>query len=283
MYYSPDRGISWHPVEDLHRCQQGPSASFDGECIISNADYQTLYKQNSKVGDSFISVSHDGGKTWNDVISTISGYHPIKRMIIVETGASRASRLYAWLKTSDESGLYVSDDYGKTLALFSKQIIYAKESKSGSTVYGLEDNGGTLDSRGLVVSTNNGMNWQYLRNAKELFTPLYRSRSSMSVQSWKRNEDDEELTLPEFPIEQIEIDPGNANCIYLRSYKGLYRSRDGGMSYELLPLAMDILRGIDKIAIDPIDGEYIFAAVNEDTIFKSGDYGCTWEKMKLPE
>ena len=55
------------------------------------------------------------------------------------------------------------------------------------------------------------------------------------------------------------------------------------MSYELLPLAMDILRGIDKIAIDPIDGEYIFAAVNEDTIFKSGDYGCTWEKMKLPE
>jgi hypothetical protein len=283
IYSSPDRGISWHQTKDTYRCQQHPSVSHENECIISNADPQTLYRNLSDGNGSFVSVSSDGGKSWNNIKSTIDGSDAIDRMIIVETGMNKASRLFALIKSNERTGLYKSDDFGRTLSLVSSQLIYAKESNIESILYGLKGSLSNINSMGLVISRNSGKSWQYIESAKELFMPLYRSHSPMGIHSWRESDNDSELSLPDFPIDQIEIDPRNPDIIFLRSFKGLYRSKDGGRSFALLPLARDILLGIDNIAIDPVDGRYIFAAVNEDSIYISSDYGCTWNKTMLPE
>jgi hypothetical protein len=283
IYLSDDRGISWHTANEESGCRQHSSITYAYGCVISNADSQTRYKPNSNMNSSFFSVSHDGGKSWNNVKSKISGVSSVNKVTVVETGEYMAGRLYTWVDARKGGGLYISDDFGQTLNRFSSQVFYAKESKTGSHVYGLKGNIANLDSMALVVSHNNGKNWKSLENAKELFKPLYRSDLPTSVQSWKKNENDEELFLTEFPIDQIEIDPWNAEIIYLRSLKGLYRSRDGGLNFRLLPLEKDLLLGIDNIGVDPIDGRYIFAAVNEDAVYRSSDYGCTWHELMLPE
>jgi len=282
IYSSTDRGVSWHLAKGAYRCQQHPSVFDTDECVISNADYQTLYRLISNKNGYFISVSHNGGISWNDVKLQISGSGTINRVRIVETGEKRAGRIYAWVNASEGNALYISDDFGQTLNHFSNDIIYAKESKIESSVYGLKGLN-NLNSMALVVSHNSGKSWQSIENAKELFLPLYRSYSPMGVRSWRENENDDELLVYEFPISQIEIDPQNAGIFYLRSFKGLYRSIDGGRSFMLLPLAKDLLLGIDNICVDPFDGRYLYASVNENTIYRSSDYGCTWDELALPE
>ena len=80
---------------------------------------------------------------------------------------------------------------------------------------------------------------------------------------------------------QIESDPEDADCIYVLTEKGLYLSRDAGKSFRLAALAEGRIKAIDRLAVDPGDGRYLYAIVDLGQLYRSSDYGCTWQKMGL--
>jgi len=102
------------------------------------------------------------------------------------------------------------------------------------------------------------------------------------IRSWKEYPDDRRFYYSGPEVMQIESDPNNPEWIYILTYKGLYISRDMGKTFELANLARGWIRSIDRIAVDPLDGRYLYATVNLGKIFRSSDYGNTWELIRLP-
>jgi hypothetical protein len=83
-------------------------------------------------------------------------------------------------------------------------------------------------------------------------------------------------------FEQIQTDPKSIDIFYVLTCKGIFRSMDGGKSFVLLPLETDKYLGINRIAVDPVDGRYVYAECNINSLYLSDDRGCTWIKMKAP-
>jgi len=76
-------------------------------------------------------------------------------------------------------------------------------------------------------------------------------------------------------VEQIVVDPKNPERIYLATSKWLYRSEDGGKTFN--PIIQNEL--VKFIAINPRDSNIIFVS-SERGILKSEDSGKTWNIVK---
>jgi len=111
-------------------------------------------------------------------------------------------------------------------------------------------------------------------------------------ESWEPVSDD----VPSLSVGDIAIDPTDSDVLYFGtgeanssgdSYDGtgLYRTTDGGLSWEFLGLSQS--HHIGRIAIDPIDNQKIFVACMgslfstnpERGLYRSSDGGEIWEQV----
>ena len=85
----------------------------------------------------------------------------------------------------------------------------------------------------------------------------------------------------------IAIDPKNANIIYAGTYRGVYKSIDGGVDWTLIGKGLPKLDNLhlNFLAIDPVDTKVIYLLVdcgmevNGSGIYKSTDSGSNWNKI----
>jgi hypothetical protein len=75
----------------------------------------------------------------------------------------------------------------------------------------------------------------------------------------------------------LAVSPRDARTVYLGSSYGLYVSRDGGESGQLLD-AFPPLAGVHKIVIDPADPARLFVGSN-DGVLVSADAGASWSRL----
>ena len=66
----------------------------------------------------------------------------------------------------------------------------------------------------------------------------------------------------------LSLDPNDSQRLYLASQVGLYRSLDGGSSWD--PVLERFLR---RVAVDPLDGDIVYTS---PSFYKSIDGGDTW-------
>ncbi len=123
--------------------------------------------------------------------------------------------------------------------------------------------------------------------------PLGPYKSFDGGQSWSMINLPESFTL----FTDLEIDPVNSNIIYgsTMSYmpplwplpvdnKGIFKSTDGGNSWEAINNAIDVELSqfpIYKILIDPISSNNLYAVVGFEGVFKSIDGGNIWRRMTM--
>lgn len=75
-------------------------------------------------------------------------------------------------------------------------------------------------------------------------------------------------------VVSIALHPTNANILYVATNDAVYKSRDGGGSWEKFPSIS--ARRVTTIAIDPLLPATIYAGTMGDAVYKSPDGGQHW-------
>lgn len=100
--------------------------------------------------------------------------------------------------------------------------------------------------------------------------------------SWERV--GEQGAIP--TIWSLAIDPGNPHTLFAGTRpSGVYRSRDGGKSWQRLPVEIAPQCSIGEtfvtnVLVDPDDSNIVWAGVEIDGVFRSMDGGETWSHVE---
>jgi photosystem II stability/assembly factor-like uncharacterized protein len=91
------------------------------------------------------------------------------------------------------------------------------------------------------------------------------------------------LAVPTGPVGAVALDPGDALTIYLGGAEGLFRSTDGGETWDLLS---HDLRYPHILLVDPAERSRLYAARRDFTsflpmpaVYRSDDGGYTWKRL----
>jgi len=320
MFKSSDHGKTWQGVNGEWKknikggITLGWRRQLDPRILMSNINYHVLYDCGFNCKDGF-RLSLDNGETWKDIAPKFPDGETIENIVLVETGMHSSSRLYA--KIWNNNGykyhyrMAVSNDYGYHFEMLPWEIQEIVESRANplrmyARIYlplysvfeeqqrSIKGDAYTkFNHLNMVFSNDGGKTWELMEGAGELEPRLYNRRSDSenihilnqypaNVSTWKQYNDDEEFKLLHEIQWQIESDPTHPDWIYVLKPSGLYISRDAGKTFRLSSLAKEKLFSIDRIAVDPLDSRYLYAVVDMKNLYRSSDYGCTWELITHP-
>jgi photosystem II stability/assembly factor-like uncharacterized protein len=82
-------------------------------------------------------------------------------------------------------------------------------------------------------------------------------------------------------VQAITVHPGDANLIFVGTRNGVFRSRDGGDRWELLPVPLD-RQQIWSVIIHPTLPNTVIAGTAPIGFFRSDDLGDSWRALKSP-
>ena len=272
FYRSLDGGTTWRPyLGTLGNLTNLPRV-LDTEKLglVISGPIPVAYEFNG----CEVRESRDGGNIWQSKIAAPKHGQEFVTCTPINIG-KKTGRVYLWSWGKPDKGLWCSDDFGLNYQFLTTAVGYISESAADpERIYGVA-------TTVLRRSDDGGKNWTDLDNSRFMFRPVYIGKDGV-YRTWDENGSGEELGYPAC-IEQIQTDPKNKNIIYVLTIKGLYRSIDGGESFILLGLEADKVLNIDRIACDPLEGRYVYAVVGRDSLYRSNDWGCTWQKLKIPE
>ncbi len=139
---------------------------------------------------------------------------------------------------------------------------------------------------GLYSSEDGGETWRYLTptlgnpNAQALLTTtaglLLGTRAGLF--RWQPDNRQWEVAPGDFPpggITSLAADPANPQLLYAgTSGDGLYRSDDGGASWQRVPT---LGVGIPAVAVDPQDSDRVYILAAWERVYESRDGGQSWQ------
>ena len=94
-------------------------------------------------------------------------------------------------------------------------------------------------------------------------------------ESWRRVMKD---LWSESQVFSLTVHPREPRTVFAGANDGIYKSGDGGQSFNRLESPMDKLH-VWKVAVDPIDPDILFAGTRPAALFRSKDGGRSWKKL----
>jgi photosystem II stability/assembly factor-like uncharacterized protein len=94
-------------------------------------------------------------------------------------------------------------------------------------------------------------------------------------ESWRRAGKD---MWNEARVFGLTVHPSEPRTVFAGANDGIYKSCDGGQSFERLQSPMNNL-DVWRIAIDPVNPDIIFAGARPAALFRSTDGGAHWQKL----
>ncbi len=228
----------------------------------------------------------NGGTTWKPAIDGLAG----SKIVAVAPDPFVAGKIYAVIErnrvlafSSSGQALATSTDYGATWTLSTfpypvTLLALAADPNTRSTLYAAGDS--------FYRSTDGGANWTQLPPpvSGALFEAFAIPRGSPGVlYAVSQNRGvfksvDGGTTLvavnsglpSSVSLSAIAIDPANPNTVYVGGVSGIFRSTDGGASWNLA--SKTIVRAIIAVPTSPTS---IYAAAGFE-VFRSLDGGASW-------
>ena len=77
-------------------------------------------------------------------------------------------------------------------------------------------------------------------------------------------------------------DPSNSKTVYASSPDHIYKSYDGGVTWDLSDGGTTTFRFIDSLAFDPANPSTLYAGGMGDGVYKTSDGGATWSPVSTP-
>lgn len=201
-------------------------------------------------GPNLLSRSEDGGATWQALPLTLPE-KDIRALAAITDAASET--LYA---AAGATGLYASRDQGQTWEPVSNQV--------------------PVGTVALVTTPG-------------LMEPLFVATRSEGVlagdgKSWGKANGSVNSVLPTMDIKALAFDAKSGDravmptggvmtgALYAGTENGLFKSTDGGGSWNSLPFAA----GVQALALDPSNSGTIYVVDRQGRVFRSSDRGLTW-------
>jgi photosystem II stability/assembly factor-like uncharacterized protein len=78
------------------------------------------------------------------------------------------------------------------------------------------------------------------------------------------------------PVAAFAADPTRSPVMYAASADGLWKSGDGGQTWQRLTTAP---AGVTALAVHPLDQMRVFAGTGQGTLFRSADGGVSWQSV----
>ena len=78
----------------------------------------------------------------------------------------------------------------------------------------------------------------------------------------------------------LAVHPREPRTVFAGADDGIYKSQDGGQSFERLDSPMNTM-DVWKIAFDPTDPDTIFAGTRPAALFRSTDGGRQWQRLRV--
>lgn len=180
----------------------------------------------------------------------------------------------------DEAGLFSSDDQGESW----QPVTSLNEHKTRS---GWQPGAGGLCLHAILIDPKNPQRiWAGMSAVGVM-------RSDDGGKSWQPKNagvphvlEDKQYKDIGFCVHGLAADPGDADIIYRREHVGMFRSKDGGDTWERIenglnswfgfPVAMD--RSSGNVYIIPLESdEYRLPVKGKLEVFKSSDGGNSWK------
>ncbi len=303
-------GTTWEPIFDkepiasigaIAVAPSDPNVIYVGSgeaCIRNDISY----------GDG-VYKSLDAGKTWTNVGLKDSRHigaiivdpHDPNTVLVAALGHAFGPNTERGVYRSTDGGkswdrvLYKDDKTGAIDVVFdpsNSHIVYAALWEAHRTPYSLESGG---PGSGLYRSSDGGTNWKHLEGSglpagilgrigisvsgsdSERVYALIEAkegglfRSDDGGEKWTRVNTEQRFTQRAWYFTHVFADPVNADTVYILN-TGLFRSTDGGRSFELLPAPHGDHHGL---WIDPEDPERMINS-NDGGVNITQDGGKTW-------
>lgn len=281
-YVSRDHGetwtrAGWDQIGTQYQFRRSPMGWTN--CTISRADSNVIYDIASGPHNGDFHISLDQGKTWRTVHPKLEGGRHLGKCMIFDTGLRDPARVYAEISAPYVYGIGVSTDYGSTFKILSYRQF---ESRANPTAIFRVFSDQSSD-RGVRLSSFPGSVGIRLDGMASFFDGLFADPSHPElIRTWQITALYPELPARE-PVEEIETDPHDEKIFYaFNQFRGIVKTVDGGHTSSLLPLALDKYLEIESFAVDPAQGNYLYAVLTSRALYRSADYGCSWQKIRFP-
>lgn len=225
MWRTTDAGNTWENVSD------GFFGGSIGAVAVSEWDNNVIYVGGGEVTvRGNVSAGHgmwkstDAGKTWKSIGLKDSKHIPRVRIHPKDPDLVYAAVLGDLFKSSEERGVYRSDDGGKTW----KRILFAN-SDAGAVDLCLDPN----NPRIIFAST-----WRIRRTPYSLESGGEGSALWKSIDggdTWENISNNEGMPKGTWGIVGVSVSPANSNRVYAiieNDNGGVYRSDDGGKTWK---------------------------------------------------
>lgn len=236
-----------------------------------------------------VRISRDGGRTWEPSPSAPAGITTLS----VAGGRQRV------VLAAAQTGIYASRDQGRGWERVetdptSEPRVLAVSASEPDLVYLVAADGA------LLRSSDAGLSWTAAAaktppNMSDLAVvdalTLYASTDGDGVfvtvdggKTWDRANGFVSGLLPTLEVRSVAYDRNSGDssvspegvqftgALYIATDQGVFRSRDGAVAWEPLPLRAPTV----AVAVDPQDARIIYAVDGQGNVYKSGDRGVTW-------
>src|SRR6185437_1523844 len=82
----------------------------------------------------------------------------------------------------------------------------------------------------------------------------------------------------ESQVFSLTVHAEEPRTVFAGANDGIYRSGDGGQTFDRLASPMDNLH-VWKITVDPVEPDTIFAGTRPAALFRSKDGGRSWQQL----
>jgi photosystem II stability/assembly factor-like uncharacterized protein len=257
-YLSSDGGDTWQLAEGL------PGTRFSQVAFGADEDLYAWSNGPSSIAQEGLYKSSDGGSTWENKGPNIGGLFETEIWGLAASAVNPdlifiggnnfgangwESMIYRTVNGGDDwENVYMGPENNSFKCVFidtnsGDQIIYA--------AYGTQS-----DHAGFIKSADGGTTWNNITNG----IPSSNKYSGTIV-----------------------CEPGNSDVLYggVGGYGDLnatlYKSLDGGSSWDATSLSLGFWSKINDILISPLDNNIVYAATVENGVYLTTDGGTIWE------